>query len=287
LSLTSSKVDALEQQQAEEGYGMAFDSSTSGPESGTQSSHCGTVYSRVGLGIDVDEKPLPKLPGRERNKLEHTANGLYDTVCPQFDVGGETLETPSQLGFSFKSGDDADILAQSSARDSKPTSKVGLRTHQQSTTSSEGKSEASNTTVRNVEGSWQLKSTPVSYKPKIKSKLDRDSQDRELLQRDDSTSSIITALRDNSGRSSVDSSRQSSQGVRQKLNRNSGSNEAITAAVRALASASASARNSSRKGSSSGTREGSVKGEESPRIDEVDEVSIKSSQKTGSARKEV
>lgn len=269
---------------------MAVDLSTSGPESSTQSSHGEMAYlgSRVGLGIDVDEKPLPKLPsGRERNKSEHTANSFNDTVYPQFDVGGRTLETPSQLGFSFKPGDDAEIFAQSSARDLKTKSKVGFRTYQQRTTSSEGKSEVSNTTVRSVEGSRQSKSTPVSYNPNIQSKLDRDSQDRESLQRDDSASSIITTVRDNSGRSSVDSSRQSRQGVRQKLNRNSGSNEAITAAVRALASASASARNSSRKGSSSGTREGSVKEKESPRIDEADEVSIKSSQKTGSARKEV
>lgn len=287
LSLARSSLDALEQQQAEAEYGMTFDSSTSAPS--TQSSHDekASMGSRIGLGIDFDEKPLPRIPSdHERNKSGQTTSGFDDTLYRQRTASSGSLETSHQMGFSFKPGDDADILAQTTTRNLKTRSMLGTRPYQMRTVSSEGKSEASYTTLKGAEGTWHLKSPLPTYKPKLQSKPGRDFQDRESLQRDDSTSSIITAIRDNSRRSSVDSSRQSSQGGRQKLNRNSGSNEAITAAARALASASASTRNSSTKASSSGTREEGIKGSEGS-IDAIEDFSKKSNQKKNSSRSEV
>jgi hypothetical protein len=289
LSLTRSSLDALEQQQAEEEYGMIFDLSTSGRS--TQSSHDekASMGSRIGLGIDIDEKPLPRIPpDHERNKSGQTPSGFDDTFYRQCTASSGSLETPLQMGFSFKPGDDADILAQTTTRNLKTRSMVGTRPYQMMrTASSESKSEASNTTLKSAEGTWHLKSPLSIYKSKLQSKPGQDVQDRESLQRDDSTSSIVTAIRDNSGRGSVDSSRQSSQGGRQKLNRNSGSNEAITAAARALASASVSIRNSSTQVRSSGTREESIKKGEGPRIAAIEDISKKLSQKINSSRSEV
>jgi hypothetical protein len=207
LSLTRSSLDALEQQQAEGEYGMTFDSSTSEPS--TQSSHDekASMRSRIKLGINIDEKPLPRIPSdHEQNKSGQTASGFDDTLYRQRTASSGSLETSHQMGFSFKPGDDADILAQTTTRNLKTRSMVAARPYQMRTASSEGKSEASNTTLKSAEGTWHLKSALSTYKPKLQTKPGRDLQDRESLQRDDSTSSIITAIRDNSGRSSVDSS---------------------------------------------------------------------------------
>ncbi len=267
---------------------MTFDSSTSAPSTHSSHDEKASMGSRIGLGINIDEKPLPGIPSdHERNKSGQTASGFDDTLYRQCTGISGSLETAHQMGFSFKPGDDADILAQTTTRILKTRSMVGAIPYQMRTASSEGKSETSNTTSKSAEGTWHLKLPLSTYNSKLQSKPGRNLQDRESLQRDDSTSSIITAIQDNSGRSSVDSSRQSSQGGRQKLNRNSGSNEAITAAARALASASVSTRYSSTKANNPGTREESMTGAEGPSIEAIEDVSKKSSQKTNSSRSEV
>lgn len=269
---------------------MASDSSTSGPDSSAQSSHDDEkpyLQSRVWLGIDIDEKPLPKIPSnQEPNRARRTVSDFCAAGYPQFDSGGESAEM-SPLGFSFKPGDDTGILIQKTTRDLNTKSAVGIRTYQPRSATSREQSEESYTSAQSVEGSQPPRSAPFVHKSKLPSKPGRDLQESEALKRDDSTSSIITAVRGDSRRSSVDGSRHSSQGARQRLNRNSGSNEAVTAAIRALAIASAGTRGSPRKGSSSRTRKGSLRGEESPRIDEEEEVLNKESQKASSARSEV
>jgi len=264
-SLTRSKLDGLEQRQGEREHMLAFDLSASGPESSANHSHDDRPYpgSRVGLGIDIDEKPLPKIPlNQEINKSERIqeVGELGSSNYAPFGAVGRSLEMSS---FSFKPGDDTDILTQSMAKNLKTKSAAAIRTYQSRLTDCEEQLDRIYTSGQNVVGSRLPKSTPFGHKGKVHSKAGRDLQDYEALKRDDSNSSIITAVRVDSRRSSVDSSRHSSQNARQRLNRNSGSNEAVTAAVRALACASASARDSPRKGSIGGTREGSSRGEAS------------------------
>jgi len=296
LSLTRLKLDALEKQQVEEEFGMAFDSSTSGPDSSTQSiqDEMSNTEQPFGLGIDMDEKPLPDIPSDHQiSATGHTLDDPRINEYPQRGTCREDLDTSPQLGFSFKPGDDADILAQNTAKDANTRNISGVGTYQPRPTTSKEQSEASYTSVQSLGRARQPKPTSLSTKPKPNSMPGsvRDVQDPESLKRDDSTSSIITAVRDKSGRissrSSIDSSRHNSQGVRQRLNRNSGSSDAITAAVRALAAGSADARSPAprKECSSFGTREGSSRGEESPK--EVDEDSVKQSRKTSSVRSEV
>lgn len=293
-SLTRSQLDALEQQQAEGEFSVAFDSSTSGPESSTQSIHDNVSHmeQRFGLGIDMNEKPLPDIPS-DVQPSGNTLSDLSVTEYVQCGTGRESLDTSPQLGFSFKPGDDVDILAQNKGRDAHTRNTLGVRTYQRGPTTSKEQSEVSNTSSPSLEGARRRKSIPLSSKPKPQSKPGpaRDIQDSETLKRDDSTSSIITAVRDNSGhnssRSSIDSSRHSSQGIRQRLNRSSGSSEAITAAVRALAGGPATTRSPAprKNGSSSGTREGGSRGEGNPK--EGGEGSKKQSRKTSSIISEV
>jgi hypothetical protein len=243
LSLTKSKLDALEQQQAEGEYRMTSDSFISGPESSTHSSHYDVPFPglHVGLGIGVDEKPLPELPSNHApTNLGKTIGGFDNVAYPRFDTGRESLEKPSPLGFSFKPGDDSDILTQKILDDLSMKGMTGVRKSRHYTTYSEEQSEAPNTSRQSEQGG-RLKVTPVTHK--LQSKPSQDIQVHDSLKREDSTSSIITAVRDNSGRSIVDSSRQSSQSMRQRLKTNSGGSGAVTAAVRALASASAGTSN--------------------------------------------
>jgi hypothetical protein len=267
---------------------MAFDSSASGPESSTLSTHDGmaNMEQRSGLGIDMNEKPLPDIPSNPQPSTSgHTSSDLRITEYPKCDTSRESLYTSPQLGFSFKPGDDVDILAQNTARDANIRNTSRLRTHQQRRSTSKKQLEASCTGIQGLEGARQRKSTTSSSKSKHLSKScpARDIQDSESLKREDSTSSIIIAVHDNSnsGRSSIGSSRHSSQSIRQRLNRNSGSNEAITAAVRALAvgSAIASSPAPRKHESSSGTRERNSRGERSPK--EGDEGPSKQNRKTG------
>lgn len=288
-SLTRSQLNALEQQHEEGEFGIAFGSSTSGPESSAQLCHdeMPHVEQPLGLGIDIMEKPLPDIPSNPQpNESEHTDSDVCVTKYPQFDTDGESLEASPRLGFSFKPGDDMDILAQNMARDGKNNDVLGVSTYQPRPSTAEEQSEASYTSTQSV-GARRLKSTPLHAKPKSQTKqpgIARDIQGNESLKRDDSTSSIITAIRDNSGRSSIESSRNSSRSVRQRLNRNSGSSEAVTAAARALAGAPPTTRSSApkKKVTGSGTRERTSRGEGSPKLEEGDEASCEQSRKTRS-----
>lgn len=240
---------------------MVFPPSISSRGSSTRSSRDGVPHlgSRVGLGIDIEEKPLPRIPpNQEPNKSRCTVSDFATLRYPQFDAGGESPEISPQLGFSFVPGDDTEILTQKPTKDLKSKRVVGIRTYEQRNAAPKQQSEESYPSMmQDAEGPMAPKSTHVGYKPKLQGRPGRDLQDCDALKRDGSTSSIITAVCVGSRRSSVDSSRCCSQNARRGLNRNPGSNEAVTAAVRALASASASAsvRSSPRRGSNCGTRE--------------------------------
>lgn len=184
---------------------MAFDSSTSGPESSAHliQDEMPHVEQPVGLGIDINEKPLPDIPSNPApNGSGHTASELCVTRYPQFDTGSENLESLSQLGFSFKPGDDMDIIAQNSVRDRNKNELFGVATYQPRPTTSEEESEASYASTRIVGRARRPKSTSLSAKPKLQAKpgIAQEIQDNKSLKRDGSTSGIITAIRGNSGK---------------------------------------------------------------------------------------
>jgi hypothetical protein len=280
-----SKLKALQQKQVEGDHGMSFDSSASGADSSTQSSLNGQrLYqeSWVGLGLDTDEKLLPeKSTNKASTKPRRMVGNFGASKYPQFDPGGESMEI-SPLGFSFKPGDDTDILTQKMTRALGSKTVVGIKTYQPCNSNSKEEPEESCRSTQMVVRSRRSKSTRLVIKPKLQGKPRRNLQEPLALTRDISTSSITTAVLANPQHSSGDSSRHRNQSARQRLTRNSGSNEAVTAAIRALEFASAGSRGSPRKGSSSGTGEGSLNGEESYRIDEVDGDTHKDSEWTSS-----
>jgi hypothetical protein len=103
--------------------------------------------------------------------------------------------------------------------------------------------------VHKSEYSFRQPPNLTSTRPSAKSKspivedvhhLPSEMSDYSLLNRGNSSSSVITAVRDKSNRSSTDSSQINTQNGRPKLNRMTGSNDAITAAQKALAQSSRS-----------------------------------------------
>jgi len=201
--LASVELEALEQQQTEQEFGAAFDSTTLGPESSSQSiiERFTTPRNSVGLGIGLHQKPLPNLPispdgavARHHSAIEATNNTSYI----HFAASSTELINPHQMGFSFQQGDDADILAQELSRDLLKSQIQWLLND------STSKSEISwnNKTY----GSRELTRRPKlsSSKPHSKTKysqkgsyLLRDIQDYDLVKRGDSSSSITTAVREN------------------------------------------------------------------------------------------
>lgn len=279
-TLTKSQLDALERQQAQE-FGVNFESSTeSGADSGSIS-HCSdfpVAHGRQTLGHGILEKPLPEIPisARERarqttldkflNARQHTYSDLNSATTP---VKHATPEYG--LGFSFQPGDDEALLARRTERDRAQRKAVNEHLDHRTFVSSPRES-ISNTTSDTPDSSHRPKeTTQPEVKPKSSktglsqtatakpSHLPRFQDHDQLSRMDSSSSSIVTAVRDNSGRSSANDS----QAGRPKLNRDagtSGSGEAVTAATRALAASKKNSPRESRMGSTSVSRKGSASG---------------------------
>jgi hypothetical protein len=239
MILTSSRraqLDALEQQQTEQEFGVIFDSSTSGPESSSQSAH-----SRLGLGIHPHEKPLPDIPRGIRVSHCSTCEGT-DTVTSG-DAGAVSTNHTMlhQMSFSFQPGDDADILAQvvSEDRANKHTSEVHMRQRTPKESGSRSETSSNDQIYFDSAEPSRKKRVPTNPSLKIKSSgksshVPRNLQESDPFERGDSSSSIVTAVRDNSGRS-ANSSQNDTQSGWPNLECKSGSSEAVTAAKRALA----------------------------------------------------
>jgi len=89
-SLMKPELDALQQQQLGREYVMASDSSTSGPDSSTQSSHDDEkpyLQSRVGLGINIDEKLFQKSPPI----MSPAGLGVRSAILVQRDIHNSIL----------------------------------------------------------------------------------------------------------------------------------------------------------------------------------------------------
>lgn len=278
-ALTRAQLEALERQQAQE-FGVAFESST---ESGADSSSIShrsefpTAYGRQRLGIGILEKPLPEIPasakGRARqttlDRFLHGRKHSYSDPNKATEFGDRTASY--RMGFSFQPGDDEDLLGRRTDRDratwktvdehlenhSSPLRPPESRSETPSSTqeSSRRPRDATGPTVKPKPSATGL-STTATTKPYQPPRV----QDHEQLSRmDSSSSSVITAMRDNSGRSSASNS----QVGRPKLNRNagpgSGSSEAVSTAATAAARAFAVSKRSptiSRKGSAAGSGSG-------------------------------
>lgn len=251
---------------------MAFESSTeSGVDSNSVSFSSGFPSANnrqaFGLGIRIREKPLPDIPLSAKERAKQTTldrflnvNQLQQVYQDPNSPGEHVVSY--QMGFSFQPGDDTDILAKSteSDRSKRKTLDEHLddRVALVSTPESRPGTSSSKETPHHPRGTpkTDFKSKlPAIGKPSYVSRV----QEHDQLNRMDSTSSMITAVRDNSGRSSTNGSQNNSQAGtgRPKLNRNagagtgSGSSEAVTAAARALAANSKRSPRECRTGSGS------------------------------------
>jgi hypothetical protein len=245
--LTKSHLETLEREQFEEQHGVSFDSSASATST-NQSFHgkASGLGAGVGLGIDIHDKPLPGIPQSPLLNMEakissrsvSESNEEYQTQLE------EELRPGDLMGFSFNPGDDTSILAQEAKYEVKKKKKKAAGNYTRPDRSpiasriSEQPSESSSTADTSLR---RRSETPVQKQLRksiavANPAIARETQESDSLRRDDSISSVVTAVRDNSGRSSAAGSIQNSQNSRQRLNRSiSSSSEAVTAAVRALA----------------------------------------------------
>lgn len=231
---------------------MEFDSSESESESSTNSHH--EKFSPVAIPkglciryqkLDASKSMVPKKPSTLSMNESYTSQ--YETL---------SKDSPQQMGFSFRPGDDMEALAQRQRTGRTPRRPVGQYSRRQSSAEIDGQSEdAGIVQLRKLELSPHTRIDPrvgVRRPPMTTSRPSsrpRDLQDSEGLKRDDSGGSFVTALRDNSGRSSANGSQNNSQ-ARRRLDRNTGSSEAVTAATRALSSAGAKRSSAQRKSGS-------------------------------------
>ncbi|TVY39491.1 hypothetical protein LOCC1_G005771 [Lachnellula occidentalis] len=237
------------------GFVSTFESSTSGSTSSACPVEGGiTAGAPLGLGIVID-KPLPDTP----------------TDNPAGGVGSTRAERPGGMSFSFKPGDDEDILAQGEAREVAKRhdleEHIRRRRHTVHNQRAESLSTNRGETQRRPKARStmsELNSRPSTTPPPSLSPLPLRHRPSDLLMRGDSTSSVVTAVRDDSvGNSSA----LGSQHGRPGLDRHASSSEAVTAAARAIAASNKKARGRDQKqnkseppGHGGDSREGSMNG---------------------------
>jgi hypothetical protein len=233
-------------EQFEEQHGVSFDPSTSATS--TNQSFHGTASglgAGVGLGIDIHDKPLSGIPQSPLLNMEaKTSSRSVSESSEGYQTKLEEEPRPGDLmGFSFNPGDDTSILAQEAKYEVKKKKKKAARNYtrpDRSPIASRNPEEPSESPTADT-SPRRRSETPVQKQHResiaiANPAIARETQESDSLRRDDSISSVVTAVRNNSGRSSVAGSIQNSQNSRQKLNRSAGSSsEAVTAAVRALA----------------------------------------------------
>ncbi|KAG0646694.1 hypothetical protein D0Z07_6211 [Hyphodiscus hymeniophilus] len=225
-TLTKVQLKALERQQAQE-FGVNFESSVSGADSSSVSHHSDIPPQRTPLlGLGIHEKPLPEIPISANERAKQTTLDKY-LSSRQHSYSDPNTPTPVKQSvdyekvFSFRPGDDDELVGRrSSDRDRAQRSAVdehlGYRPSMPNlktgpiTPTSDRKTTSHRPRLARLED----KKTFVSPKP---SQLPRIQDNDHILGRmDSSSSSIVTAVRDNSGRSSASNS----QAGRPKLKRN-------------------------------------------------------------------
>ena len=170
----------------------------------------------------------------------HCSNcdGIDTIICEHVGTISANLEVPYPISFSFQPGDDADTLAQVVPDDRVKRQLLEGHIRQRcpnefGSTSSNGQvycdpAESSRKQAAVTNSHSKLKSSEMS------TYLPRNLQEFDPLVRGDSSSSIVTAVRDDSG-CSANNLQIEIPRSRSKFDCNCGSSEAVTAAKRALA----------------------------------------------------
>jgi hypothetical protein len=201
----------------------------------------------------LDSKPLPHIPQAELDEVLESSLNVAVTRAKQFtpfDLGNEhnTYSTSSvhRRGFSFVPGDDLYELALNQITPSEATrhalqlfqSEPAIPNLSISTPLIKASPPKKNRMEKDPQGdNRHLKQDRSTFPDSIKSPTIIQLGERAVvLSRESSIASIVTAIRDNSGRSSKASDPQENRkGIRPKLDRDFNSNEAIIAATRAIA----------------------------------------------------
>ncbi|CAG8959156.1 hypothetical protein HYFRA_00013020 [Hymenoscyphus fraxineus] len=201
--------------------------------SSTDSYNEGSTRIRArGLGFGLD-KPLPDMPVLEKPSHRNRR------AKAKTDPTGTELPLPQQLSFSFKPGDDSSLSVQrESSSYSKQKMLDDLMRHRRSVDPTERSETPTTNTTHSKDSTVSPSRThtpinnmrPESRTTTINTATLQTPPEREPISRGTSTNSVITAIRDNSGRSSVAGSRTG----RPSNDRSGGSDEAITAAARAF-----------------------------------------------------
>ncbi|PVH87031.1 hypothetical protein DL98DRAFT_567284 [Cadophora sp. DSE1049] len=258
-ALTNEQLKALERQRAQEEFGVDFGSSSESESStNTHNEAFSPVALPKGLGIGF-RKPQSELPKRKVPKKPSTLS-LKESYTSQYDVLSK--DSPQQMGFSFRPGDDAEALAQRMRTGQTPRRLMNYARPQSYYRDNDNEADEDGLIrLRRLELSPYSKIDPrtgagLPHRPSLKSlPRPRDLQDSEGLKRDDSSGSFVTALRDNSGRSSANGSQNNSQ-RRNRLDRNTGSSEAVSAATKAFGNAAGAKRPSLQRKSGSESADG-------------------------------
>ncbi|KUJ20870.1 uncharacterized protein LY89DRAFT_715183 [Mollisia scopiformis] len=234
--ITQARLEALHREQALRQLGVAFNSESESSDSSSDSEALDLRVPEPRYRVEKDlQESLLETP--QKTPARTLRRGASDQTDSPKTAKKNSSFIPTQMGFSFRSGDDLDILGQRSSLYFRR--RMSQETRQNLSGSSEQKSE-----TKGVQETSK-QSQPKSSIPKPKLELVKRSISPELspeeskgLRRYDSTSSVLTAFRANSGRNSSDGSQRSSIHPRrtQGSERRGGSSDAITAATRAVAS---------------------------------------------------
>jgi hypothetical protein len=189
--------------------------------------------------MSLRDKPLPSIPGKSFSPTENDP-----------DLGGlpAHLAAPREMGFSFRPGDDASILSPRVAEDEGKRFPTGQALRQAS--SNEAAWRSRTVLSSPAEGSENRPKVPPTAKAKPKttrkkSYIPESFRDYRSPSRGDSSdSSVITAVRDNSARNSLDGGEKDKQAATPKLEGDVGDavgdtvGDAVAAGAKALADSS-------------------------------------------------
>ncbi|KAF7937549.1 uncharacterized protein EAE98_001863 [Botrytis deweyae] len=268
--LTSVQLNELERQHATEELGVIFDSSSESDDTSSRSvltEGQAPTPNRTpkipGLRNSSKEKPLPDIPTKHQEIdpfFSGETGNARPWVEPQDD--GEVSSVESRKGFSFRTGDDTPSVLHKPSKDilrksntvSAPGSRlsyvmnnedefVTLPRHPIADANSQVKA---NPKARNTGTKPILSTSPgkETYATGLRQQLGIGRAVGKSIERGDSSSSIVTAVRDNSGRSEKGrpvrgdgGGKGNASGGKQKQSQGT----AVMAAVRAIAASNKSA----------------------------------------------
>jgi hypothetical protein len=201
------------------------------------------LSSQLYLQIDLQDKPLPNVPSRISESGRHgTIKALSLEESDMYSGNRVSCPpVPPEMGFSFKPGDDASVLSPELAADefvSQMNNKILGQTKLEGascTIQSTSSSTASSTENRVIR---QSETKPTALTAIMSSHIPKEFRDsQETLCRGDSTSSVVTAVRDNSVKSNRNSWLNSTQTGKPKLDRGGGNTNSkiLAQAISALA----------------------------------------------------